>query len=114
VSYPASIQRCHEIIAKLEDKIEELKAQVDYTQDKPHRYPVDPNRVKYGLGEREAFLFSMLRYDCVTSTSYLREQFGYGSEKNIVTVLCHLRKKLAKHGIKIKNVHGLGYLIQKG
>jgi DNA-binding response OmpR family regulator len=113
--YPQTLQRCHETIAKLEAKIEALQDILSYAdtdQGAPIRYPIDPARVKYGLGEREAFLLSLLTADKVTSSAWIQDQMGSTSPKSIPTIMSNLRKKLAKHGIKIINCHGVGYRLE--
>lgn len=115
MTYPQTVQRCHEVIARLEAKIEALQDSLDYAdteQDAPIRYPVDPNRARYGLGEREAFLMSLLTTDTVTSSAWIQDQMNSSSPKSIPTIMSNLRKKLAKHGIKVINCHGVGYRLE--
>lgn len=115
MTYPETITRCHQVIAKLEAKIEALEDSLAYERnddDKPIRYPVDPNRAKYGLGEREAFLMSLLTTDKITSAAWIQDQMNSSSPKSIPTIMSNLRKKLKKHGIKVVNQHGVGYRLE--
>ena len=115
MAYPQTVQRCHEVIARLEDQIEDLKAQLEHVanrDDLPSRYPKDPNRLKYGLGEREAELFALLTMNKVTSGAWLEDQMGNRTKKYIATVIANLRKKLKPHGLSITNCHGVGYRLE--
>jgi DNA-binding response OmpR family regulator len=107
MSYPASIQRCHEIIAKLEDKIEELKAQVDYADADNN---ADQEAFEYGLSPRETDLYRLLKANSILSRMDVLDAFG--SESYVGVIITKTRQKLAKHGIKIKNVHSVGYRLE--
>ena len=106
MSYPASIQRCHEVIAKLEDKIEDLRARSDYqaTDD------ADLETFDYGLSGRQTDLYKMLKAQAIVSRMDLLDEFG--SKSYLSVILVKVRKKLAKHGIKITNCHGVGYRLE--
>ena len=108
MSYPASIQRCHEIIAKLEDKIEELKAQVDYADADND---ADQEAFEYGLSPRETDLYRLLKANSILSCMDVFDAFG--SKTYVSVIVTKTRQKLAPHGIKIRNVHGVGYRLEE-
>jgi hypothetical protein len=116
MSYPQTVQRCHEMIARLEKKIESLEdklSELECREDGPTRYPKDPNRVKYGLSEREAELFALLKFERVTSCAWIEDQMGGKTGKYIATLIAILRSKLRKHDIDVVNYHGVGYRLER-
>lgn len=107
MSYPTSIQRCHEIIAKLEDKVEELKALVEYADADNN---ADQEAFEYGLSPRETDLYRLLKANSILSCMDVYDAFG--SKTYVSVIITNTRKKLAPHGIKIKNVHSVGYRLE--
>ena len=115
MSYPQTVQRCHEMIARLEKKLESLEDKVfelEDDDDRPIRYPKDPNRFKYSLSEQQAELFALLTFDRITSCAWIEDQMGNKTGKYIATLIAILRSKLRKHGIDIVNQHGVGYMLK--
>jgi hypothetical protein len=106
MTYPQTVPRCHEVIAKLEAKIEDLLERSDYqaTDD------ADQEAFNYGLSKRQTDLFKMLKAQSIVSRLDLLDEFG--SKSYLSVVLVKVRKKLAKHGIKITNCHGVGYKLE--
>lgn len=108
MTYPTSVQRCHEIIAKLEDKIESLQAQVDYADADNN---ADQEAFNYGLSPRETDLYRLLKANSILSRMDVFDAFG--SKSYVGVIVTKTRQKLAKHGIRIKNVHSVGYRLEK-
>jgi DNA-binding response OmpR family regulator len=106
MAYPQTVQRCHEVIAKLEAIVENLQARSDYeaTDD------ADLEAFNYGLSVRQTDLYKMLKAQSIVSRLDLLDEFGSNSYLSVVLV--KVRKKLAKHGIKITNCHGVGYRLE--
>ncbi len=106
MAYPQTVPRCHEIIAKLEAKIEDLRARLDYqaTDD------AGLEAFNYGLSPRETDLYRMLKANSILPRMDVLDVFG--SESHMGVIITNTRKKLAKHGIKITNCHGVGYRLE--
>jgi len=72
--------------------------------------------IKYRLSVQEAVLL-----DAITSTDFVKisalYELLYGNEERcksaITTQINHVRKKLAKDGVQIHNIRGVGYMIMK-
>lgn len=106
MSYPQTLSLCHRRIADLENRIEELRAQVEYggTDD------ADLQAFKLGLSGRQTDLFKMLRGQKMVSRLDLLDEFG--SKSYLSVILCKTRKKLAKQGLQIINCHSVGYRLE--
>ncbi|QHJ78597.1 MAG: hypothetical protein [Caudoviricetes sp.] len=101
------------IIAAQRDTIDELKEQV--CQLKKLLVPPFVTPVEWCLTGQEQTLFCMfLKRDLVTRDMFNAVAITRQSTKNAANqccdmAVCHLRKKLKKYGIHIKNEFGLGW-----
>ena len=108
MTYPQTVARCHEMIARLEDKIEGLEAQIQYANADADQAEVEA--FEYGLSRRESDLYALLRGTNIVPREVLLDAFGSKSHLNVV--LTRARKKLLPFGIKIINQHSVGYRLE--
>lgn len=108
MAYPQTVQRCHEVIARLEDKIEALQADLEYGAEPSE--DIETEAFDYGLSRRETDLFRLLKTNRVCTLDMLRDEFGTRSYVDVIIV--KTKRKLAKHGLKITNCHGVGYRLE--
>lgn len=94
------------MIADLQDRIEDLRAQLSCDDESA----ADREAFEYGLSGRQTDLFKMLRAQTIVPRLDLLDEFG--SKSYVSVTLCKTRKKLAKHGLKITNCHGVGYRLE--
>lgn len=116
MTYPQTLHKAHEKIAQLEDTIEQLRAELEYAktdETEIHRFVKDPNRLKYGLSEREAELFNLLELGKVVSCAWLEDELGDVSNKYLTTLIALVRRKVKPHGLEIVNHRGCGYELKR-
>jgi biotin operon repressor len=107
MKYPTDPRRLLEIIDKLENRILDLESQL------PVYHPIEDNRINYRLSGKLLKLFNLLKYDKAVELDTLCGYVGTDNRETVRMNLCHLRKKLIKHGIGITNYRGLGYCLIK-
>lgn len=108
MAYPQTVQRCHEVIARLEDQIECLKAQLEHDADPDETIEVEA--FGYGLSRRQTDLYRLLRSNRVCTLDMLRDEFGTRSYVDVIIV--KTKQKLKPHGLSITNQHGVGYRLE--
>jgi hypothetical protein len=107
MAYPQTVQRCHEVIARLEEKIEALQADLEYAgtiEDEDGKWVA-----KYRLTARELELFLVLKSAPMVGFEEAVRVFGCKDRGNLRAYVRFLRNKLKPYGVQITTHRHLGY-----
>lgn len=105
----------HQEIAKLRGKVDDARQTIRNLRDllaPPLAFPLD-----WGLtGSETRMLAALYSHPCGLSKEALHTAIDVDIEpssyiKIVDVIICHIRRKVGKHGVKINTIWGRGYLL---